>query len=155
MKTVLKAVAGALTVAVLVSGTAAASDRNGSDACKGPHDVETYRVEVVPLTQSVRRGDHALVAATVYRTTDGETAVAPADGVNVMVALFSDDFVRAAGSITDRDGRAVLEIRLGRRFPTGWADATARATRKPLEDIPCDPLQEAGTAHEERFLRVR
>jgi hypothetical protein len=142
---------GALSLA-LVAGASGAIAAPRGDACDSPRDHELYRVEIAPLTRTVERGDAAQVRATVYRSLEGRD-LGPAEGASVVVALASGDFIRAGGAVTDESGLATVSVGLGRRFPTGWADARAYATREPA-DLPCDPYREAGGTTAERFLRV-
>jgi hypothetical protein len=144
-----------ITVAAAFALLFAASPASSAAApgvCEGPHYLDVYRVEITPLAPKIERGGIAKVAATVYRFV-GEHDLVPAEGANVVVALSAGDFTRAGGAVTDEQGKATVKIRLDRRFPAGWADAGARATRRPA-DLPCELVQEAGGVHVERFLRV-
>lgn len=144
-------IAGAVALLSL-AGPAGALPASGSDACENPRDHEVYRVEIAPVTRTVQRGEAAQVRATVYRSVNGHD-LGPAEGATVVIALTSGDFTRAGGAVTDEQGLTTIGIRLGRRFPAGWADARAYATREPA-DLPCDPYREAGGTEAARFLRV-
>jgi hypothetical protein len=146
------AIAGAAALLAISAGQAVALPAAGNDACESPHDHDIYRMEIAPLTRTVQRGETAQVRATVHRSVNGHD-LGPAEGAHVVVALTLGDFTRAGGAVTDEHGLAMVDIRLGRRFPTGWADARAHATREPA-DLPCHPYREGGGTQAARFLRV-
>ena len=154
MNRLLRATTTALTAIVLAAGSAGASETAPvTEACNRPHDFDTYRVEIAPVARAIKRGEVAKVIATVYRSIDGESDLAPAEGANVVVALHSGDYVRVGGAVTDHHGNALVNVRLGRRFPRGWATASAQATSEPA-DLPCEPFREAGSTRVERFLKI-
>ena len=142
-------IAGAVALLSLAGFPASAGAR---DACDGPPDHDTFSVEMTPVAKTVERGKAAQIRATVYRSVDGRE-LAPAEGARVVVSLRAGDFVRAGGALTDDNGRATIRIRLDKRFPTGWADAGAFATREPA-DLPCHPYRETGGVTVERFVRI-
>jgi hypothetical protein len=153
MKRIVTGFAGAVVLSLVLAGPVSAH-RNGSPACGGGHHIEadTFKVELTTIDPAARRGETAQVVAQVYRSHDGSTELAPAEGVTVVAALQSHKRLAAASGVTNADGVATIDVRIGTRFPLGWADAFAYASKEAAEV--CGGLGEGGRAEQEHFVRI-
>lgn len=124
------------------------------------HSFETLKVTAQPHRARYRVGDIAKIAVTIERSLeeldqDYSTAdlnAGPVEGAKVGLGLSLGDAYLAGASLTDETGQAVVQIKIQKPAPTGWADVRGTAWKDLVSD-PC-PVTETGWIQADRMFRV-